>query len=77
MLGGKTPLVGDRILGAVMSAEVRRKRAVAEREESGGWRWELAELVRIGVRKEGEGVGRPACVREVESWAGVIGDAIL
>lgn len=36
MFGGKTPLVGERMLGAVMSAEVRRRRAVAEREESGG-----------------------------------------
>lgn len=31
----------------------------------------------MGARKEGEGVGRPAWVREVESWAVVIGDAIL
>jgi hypothetical protein len=31
----------------------------------------------MGVRKEVEGDGRPACVREVESWAGVIGDAIF
>lgn len=63
--------------GADMSAERRRRRAVAEREESGGWRCEFEAVFRMGVRNEGEGVGRPDCVRALESWAGVIGEAIV
>lgn len=69
---------GARIRGCEISAERRRRRAVAERELRGGWRvgfefeFEFEELVRIGVRKEGEGVGRPESVRAVESWAGVM-----
>jgi len=65
------------MFGWDMSAEVSRTRAVMEREESGGWRCEFAELARIGVRKEVDGVGRPACVSVAETWAGLIGDAIL
>jgi hypothetical protein len=52
-----------------MSDERRRCLAVAANAFSGGW---VREEERMVVRKWGEGVGRPALVRAVESWVGVM-----
>ncbi len=67
MVGGKMGVEGRRIEGVlVISAKRRRCLAVARRTGRGEGRWE--EEVKIGERKEGVGVGRPAAMIACVSW---------
>jgi len=77
MFGGNTAGAGveARIPACEKSAERSRSLAVATRPARGVFFWMPA--VRMGVRKEGCGVGRPWEVRACVSWARVGGEAIL